>query len=119
MRVVIESPYSGGGEENIQYAQRCLWDSLLRGESPFASHLLYTQVLDDTIPRQRSMGMDRALPWYECAELCAVYIDRGITQGMKDGISYAKLLKITVVERTLKDDSQTSFGDSFTSCWGG
>jgi hypothetical protein len=93
MRVVIESPYSGGGEE--------------------------TQVLDDTLPEQRSMGMSRALLWYECAELCAVYTDRGITQGMKDGISYAKLLKITVVERTLKDDSQTSFGDSFNSCWGG
>jgi hypothetical protein len=26
-----------------------MFDSLMRGESPFASHLLYTQVLDDAI----------------------------------------------------------------------
>ena len=53
MRVIIESPYSPGSPENIEYARRCLFDSLLRGESPFASHLLYTQVLDDTDSKQR------------------------------------------------------------------
>ena len=41
----------------------CLRDSLLRGEGPITSHLLYTQpgVLDDQIPEERQMGIDAGL----------------------------------------------------------
>ena len=120
MRVIIESPYSGGPPDNIEYARRGLWDSLLRGESPFASHLLYTQVLDDKISEQRRRGMELAHVWYEVADLCAVYIDRGITGGMESGIKHAKSLGIPVEERKLENGgaSQTSFGESFKSHWG-
>lgn len=41
--VIIESPFAGEVEENIKYARQCLRDSILRGEVPFVSHLLYTQ----------------------------------------------------------------------------
>ncbi len=44
--VILESPYGGTPEEverNVKYARACLRDCLLRGEAPFASHLLYTQ----------------------------------------------------------------------------
>jgi hypothetical protein len=120
MRVIIESPYGEGHPDNIEYARRGLWDSLLRGESPFASHLLYTQVLDDKISEQRQRGMELALAWYEVADLCAVYVDRGITEGMESGIKHAKSLGIPVEERMLENDdaSQTSFGESFKSHWG-
>ena len=40
--VIIESPYAGNVEENEEYARKCLRDCLMRGEAPFASHLLYT-----------------------------------------------------------------------------
>ena len=63
MLVIIESPYMGNVKSNIAYAQQCMGDSLKRGEAPFASHLLYTQILDDTIPQQRMMGMQRAFEW--------------------------------------------------------
>ena len=44
MRLVIfESPYAGDVEANTEYARRCVRDSLMRGEAPIASHLLYTQ----------------------------------------------------------------------------
>lgn len=48
-RVIIESPYAGNVEANATYLRRCLRDSLLRGEAPFASHAIYTLpgVLDD------------------------------------------------------------------------
>jgi|TARA_R110000751_G_scaffold42593_2_gene98788 hypothetical protein len=118
MRVIIESPYSPGSPENIEYARRCLFDSLLRGESPFASHLLYTQVLDDTDSKQRYVGMTQALEWYETADLCAVYIDRGISSGMEFGRSHAQSLGMNIEERTLKNDSQKSVGNSFKSYWG-
>ena len=101
MLVVIESPYKGKVKQNVAYAQKCMRDSLLRGESPFASHLLYTQVLDDAIKKQRDMGMDRAFNWYKHADLMAVYIDKGISDGMKMGMEVAEKLGIEVVYRTL------------------
>ena len=40
-RVILESPYAGNVEENVAYARAAVRDSLLRGEAPIASHLLY------------------------------------------------------------------------------
>lgn len=85
-RVIIESPYAGDIERNIKYAKRCMWDSLKRGEAPFLSHLLYPQVLDDTNPDERELGMKAGFEWGRGAELTAVYVDYGITPGMGDGI---------------------------------
>ena len=101
MLVVIESPYKGKVKQNVAYAQKCMSDSLLRGECPFASHLLYTQVLGDTVPELRSMGMSRAFEWYRHADLMAVYIDKGISDGMKMGMEVAEKLGIEIVYRTL------------------
>ena len=39
--VLLESPYAGYVERNLAYARACMRDCLLRGEAPFASHLLY------------------------------------------------------------------------------
>jgi len=114
MKVIIESPYAGDLVSNVSYARRCLWDSLLRQESPFASHLLYTQVLNDKIPEQREMGMSLALSWYDAADLCAVYTDLGISDGMKKGMGYAKSIGLTIEKRSISDASQTSFGTSFS-----
>ena len=53
--VIIESPYAGDIEKNVEYARACVRDSLSRGEAPIASHLLYTQpgILKDEIPSER------------------------------------------------------------------
>ena len=101
MLVIIESPYKGKIKTNVAYAKKCMFDSLMRGESPFASHLLYTQVLDDVIKKQRTMGMERAFNWYQHADLMAVYIDKGISDGMKMGMEVAEKLGIEIVYRTL------------------
>ena len=101
MLVIIESPYKGKIKTNVAYAKKCMFDSLMRGESPFASHLLYTQVLDDAIKKQRTMGMDRAFNWYKHADLMAIYIDKGISNGMKKGIAVAEKFGIEMVYRSL------------------
>lgn len=89
--VIIESPYAGEVEENIKYARECLRDSILRGEIPFASHLLYTQegVLDDSDPAERELGIELGLAMGRVASLTAVYTDRGISRGMHYGIERA------------------------------
>ena len=102
-RVIIESPFAGDVEKNIEYARKCLRDSLLRGEAPIASHLLYTQpgVLDDDIPEERQMGIDAGLAWREDAEATIVYIDLGISKGMEYGIADAKKHNRPIKHRSL------------------
>lgn len=85
-RVILESPYAGNVGENIEYARLCLEDSLNRGESPLCSHLLYTQVLDDLKPDERKLGIEAGLAWVEVADLHVFYIDRGISEGMKEAM---------------------------------
>lgn len=99
--VIIESPYSGHVERNVNYARSCLFDSLWRGEAPMASHLLYTQVLDDLRPAQRVVGMEAGWQWIAKADYVAAYMDLGMSRGMEDGIKRALALNIPVVERLI------------------
>lgn len=101
MLVIIESPYAGTRETNIAYARRALLDSLKRGESPFASHLLYTQVLDDSNREEREQGIAAGLRLYAIASLCAVYSDMGVSPGMLRGIEQARLLAVPVEYRSI------------------
>jgi hypothetical protein len=63
-------------------------DCFHRNEAPFASHALYTQpgVLDDTVPADRAQGIVAGLAWGLCAEASVVYVDRGISSGMREGV---------------------------------
>lgn len=103
--MIIESPYAGNIIQrwlNVRYARRCMADSLRRGEAPFLSHLLYTQVLNDRKPDERKTGIDAGLEWGQAAELTAVYVDRGVTPGMIVRMYEAKLQGRKVEHRSLR-----------------
>lgn len=104
--VIVESPFAGDVEANIQYARRCVRDSLSRGEAPIASHLLYTQqgILDDDIPSERQWGIDAGLAWRGVAEASVVYVDRGISKGMEYGMAAAKEAGMPVEIRSIGDE---------------
>ncbi len=102
-RIILESPWAGNVEENRLYAKACLKDILYRREAPFAPHLLYPQVLDKFIEEERQMGIEAGFAWSEVAELCTVYTDYGISEGMIRGIARAESFGIEVVRRSLKD----------------
>lgn len=105
--VIIESPFFGEIERNIIYAQRAMADSLKRGEVPFLSHLLYTQVLDDTDPIQRQDGIQAGLEWGKNAEMTIVYNDYGISPGMEYGIDMAKSDNRQIIYRKIgKNNNQ-------------
>jgi|TARA_R110000737_G_scaffold296167_1_gene302787 hypothetical protein len=91
--VILESPFAGDEQANIDYARLCVRDSLVRGEAPIASHLLYTQptILDDSVPEERQHGIDAGLAWGIVADATIVYTDRGISDGMYYGIKHAHL----------------------------
>ena len=104
--VIVESPYSGDVEANVAYARECIRDCLLRGEAPYASHLLYTQpgVLDDTVKDERLLGMKAGMAWGAKASRTVVYIDMGFSSGMIYGIEMAKKAGRPVEYRSLGEE---------------
>lgn len=102
--VIIESPYAGDVEANVEYARRCVRDSLSRGEAPIASHLLYTQpnILNDDKPEERQWGIDAGLAWRRVAEASVVYTDRGISAGMNYGIQEAISAGVPIEYRSIE-----------------
>lgn len=87
--VVIESPFAGDLQANAEYLHECIIDSLKLGEAPFAMHGFYPQHLDDSLPEQRTLGMECGFAWTAAANIVAVYYDRGISDGMIKGILFA------------------------------
>lgn len=96
--VIVESPYAGDIERNVAYARACVRDSVLRGEAPIASHLLFTQrgILRDEVPEERKLGIEAGLAWRRVADLTAVYTDYGISPGMEHGIRAARAAGVPV-----------------------
>ena len=92
-RVILESPYGTTDSKilyrNEIYARDAMHDCLKRGDAPMVSHLLYTQVLRDSDPDERALGIEAGLTWGPAAEASVVYIDFGITPGMEKGIARA------------------------------
>jgi|SRR3990172_9678998 len=108
-RIIIESPFwnedSNIRELNLRYARLCLFDSLKRGEAPFASHLLYPQVLlDEKDPIIRQWGIEAGFKWMLAVNKIAVYTDRGISSGMQQGINFAKKYAINIEYRSLEGE---------------
>ena len=99
--VILESPYAGDRAAHLEYARDCMRDCLKRGEAPFASHLIYTQVLDDDVRKERAQGVAAGFAWVAASEATVVYIDAGISPGMARGIAEAEALGHPVEYRRL------------------
>jgi hypothetical protein len=102
--VFLESPYAGDVEWSTAYARDCMLHSIMLGEAPFASHILYAQMLDDTNPLDRAAGLTCARAWREKAERVAVYTDYGISSGMQAGIDHASSLGKPIEFREVYSD---------------
>lgn len=99
--VLVESPFAGRGDDigwsgmdadmNKQYALDLCAYLVRRGDAPYASHLFFTQFLDDKLPDQRKLGIEAGLAWGSRAELTVVGVDRGLSTGMRYGIERARM----------------------------
>jgi len=78
----------------------------MRNEAPLASHLLYTQVLDDTTALNRRLGIEAGLAWSGVAQAVVVYTDRGISSGMREAIARHRHNGIPVEYRRLEHWSE-------------
>lgn len=106
--IILESPFSGDIPRNTKYARKALRDSLMKGESPIASHLLYTQeeVLDDSKEEERKLGIDAGYAWFAGADLVAVYADLGVSPGMLLGIERAGNAGIKIEFRYISPEAE-------------
>jgi hypothetical protein len=86
-----------------RFGRRCIADCLKRNKPPSISRLLFTQtgVPDDTVPEERQLGIDAGPTWYDFAEACVVYCDRGIIDDMRESINEANSLGLDVEFRRI------------------
>lgn len=104
-KVIVESPYKATAERSLEvhraYLLNCLSDSLRRWETPYASHLLIPEVLNDDDPMERGIGIRAGWYWAEHADLIAVYTDLGISEGMSLSISHYEKMGKPIERRVL------------------
>jgi hypothetical protein len=87
--VFICSPFAGNTKRNTEKAKRYMKFAMDKGAIPFAPHLLYPLVLDESDPVQRELGMFFGMVWLgKCDELW-VFGSR-ISSGMSVEINKAK-----------------------------
>jgi len=83
---IVESPFNGVDGSyapvNKAYLELCLLDCIRRGESPYASHKMLTDCLDDKRPTDRELGIEAGLAWRRAAAHRVFYIDLGWSTGM-------------------------------------
>lgn len=112
--VIIESPYAGDIEKNIEYAWKCVRDSCSRGEAPFASHLIYTVAVDKQKYAQEKLGMTddehwisreeglkRCEAWRSVANKTVFYVDLGYSSGMIRAKEHALKIGQPIEERRI------------------
>lgn len=94
-KVVLESRFSSDSVEGIvknkKFTLACMRDCFLKGEAPYASHVIYAHphFLDDFIASERALGMHAGFLWGDLALKTVVYTDLGISSGMQMGIDHA------------------------------
>ena len=101
--VVLESPYAGEVERNVEYARRAVKDCLDRGEAPIASHLLFTQpgILNDAVIEERQLGIEAGLAWLAKAHAMVIYLDYGMSKGMEHAAQRASGFDIPILYRSI------------------
>lgn len=96
-RIFICSRYAGDIEHNVEIAQALCRMAVEAGYAPLAPHLLYTQLLDESDPVQRNLGISLGLRFMEACDEVWVYIGNGISDGMRREIAHARLLGKTII----------------------
>jgi hypothetical protein len=107
-RVIIESPFAGATPElaarNLKYLRAAILDCVRREESPYASHRMLTDALNDAEPNERALGIEAGFAWRGVSNATIVYHDLGFSIGMRLGIVDAEHLvrkRLHVIEYRL------------------
>lgn len=87
---------------HVAYAKCAMLHAMVEHrESPYLSHLLLTQVLRDSVPAQRALGMKAGKAMMLGLERFAAYIDLGWSSGMYDEKMLAVDIGLAVESRLM------------------
>lgn len=106
--VYIASPLSGDVERNLDFARQACRYAISQGATPFAPHLLYTQMLDDGDPAERQLGIDMGNQMLELCEELWLCGDR-ISAGMEGERKLAESLGIPVRQISAEEIQSMDF----------
>lgn len=118
--VYLESPYANNGTaddvtiaRNIRYLRACIRDCLLRGDSPIATHAVFTQpgILHDEIPAERRYGIDAGEPWRKVCEVTVIYTDLTPGVGVVEGEERSRKLGHRVEIRQLGGNWEQDYNE--------
>lgn len=106
-RVIIESPYKANNrytvEDHVSYLNSILRAVAMSCVSPYASHRILTEALDDSDEFERARGIMCGLAWHSVADEMWVFVDMGISEGMKKAIDHAHSVGLPVYQKTLEE----------------
>lgn len=88
--VTIESPFAGDIQRNKAYLQDAIRWACQRGISPYASHQMLTEALNDLIPEERDRGIRLGLAMSALTDESWFFIDHGMSSGMKAALSWCR-----------------------------
>lgn len=106
--VYVASPLSGEVEQNLQFARQACRYAIAQGAIPFAPHLLYTQMLDDSNPEERQLGIEMGNQMLRLCDELWLCGDR-ISPGMAGERKLAESLGIPVRSISMEEILSTDF----------
>lgn len=106
--VYIASPLSGDVEQNLEFARKACRYAIEQEATPFAPHLLYTQMLDDSSPADRQLGIEMGSQMLELCDELWLCGDR-ISEGMANEKALAEQLGIPVHQIRVEDILEVDF----------
>lgn len=92
--VYICSPFAGDIENNLRFARAACRYAADQGCAPIAVHMMYPQIIDDSVPAEREAGIQMGL---RVLASCEVWVcGEQISHGMSCEIAEAELLGINI-----------------------
>lgn len=88
-KVFICSPYAGDIERNIEIARNMCREAIDEGYAPFAPHLHYPGIVDDTDEYERAVGIACGLSFMTACDEVWAYIGSGYSRGMTQELTHA------------------------------
>ena len=90
------SPTAKGLLANLALARELCLYVVNHGGSPFAPHLHYPAILDDSIPKERAKGLELGHAWMKHADYVLCWDDCEPSEGMKMDLERARKLKLSI-----------------------
>lgn len=106
--IYVASPYTGDVQKNTEFAKRACRHVMEQGHAFFAPHLLYPNLLCESVPAERQLALDMGITMLSACDELWCYGNR-ISQGMMAEITEAERLGIPI-RRVMEQDNNFVIG---------